>query len=329
MANCRRTRTRMRTRTGDSEDNARTNDELESGKDERKEGRKGYVCTVAVTILFLATGIHAWLGEGELELDPHAQNIISLGTEGVTEYEYGCLASARGQTVDKQEMEMQEEDAQKIYIYIHVLVLVGVFGSRGIIRMGWELDEMGGKVQYICCVQIQKRDIFCWPVGWEHDLGTQRRLGLATKNLERDKEGNAPKKREIRQKNTTKERTATDPLWSRVVRWMELEEEGSRINSNIFNNSPHESTPLRAHMGWCSSTEVEIEIELHRTQPCNVDFNYTRQSDPDFNSDVAIRGPGHRPTRDYIIQYHYVEIRQDAECEWSLDAHNASSGDLI
>jgi hypothetical protein len=108
----------------------------------------------------------------------------------------------------------------------------------------------------------------------EHDLGTQRRLGLATKNLERDKEGNAPKKREIRQKNTTKERTATDPLWSRVVRyacaelltydqptvrWMELEEEGSRINSNIFNNSPHESTPLRAHMG-CKLTNKLVFI---------------------------------------------------------------------
>jgi hypothetical protein len=60
-------------------------------KDGRNEGRKGYVCTVAVTILFLATGIHGEIGPGpsgwyihtycqcrlgEGELDAHAQNII-------------------------------------------------------------------------------------------------------------------------------------------------------------------------------------------------------------------------------------------------------------
>jgi hypothetical protein len=41
---------------------------------------------------------------------------LGTGMKGVAEYEYECLAPgpARGQTVDKQEM--QEEDAQKIYI---------------------------------------------------------------------------------------------------------------------------------------------------------------------------------------------------------------------
>ncbi|KAJ7877612.1 hypothetical protein B0H13DRAFT_1893064 [Mycena leptocephala] len=201
---------------------------------------------------------HPWLGEGEL--DAHAQNIISYhwvgtGTEGVAEYEYECLASARGQTVDKQEM--QEEDAQEIYIYIYtyglrrhtdVLVLAGVFGRRGNIRMGWELDEMGGRMQYICGREgrddpsVAGRSVIyfagraTWNATWERngDSDSQQRIWNATKK--------GTRQRREKSNNTTQQNNRTNGDKSIMVPC------GARKGAGLIPTFSTTHTLMRVHL---------------------------------------------------------------------------------
>ncbi|KAJ7877613.1 hypothetical protein B0H13DRAFT_1893066 [Mycena leptocephala] len=168
---------------------------------------------------------------------------------------------------------------------------------------------------------------------WERDLGTHRRLGLATKNLdlERDEAGNGTRQRREKSTDKTTERTATNPLWSRVVwyacaelltydqptvRWMELEAEGSRINSNIFNNSyPRESTPIRRLARFVGYQNMpEVKRMGGRTGPVHwagmlVTVIIRLGDDRDFNIDVEAK-----TTQDYL---HTVS---NISRDWILDS---------